>query len=72
LESRISISISAPARLWGSPEAMRAMEARALADHIMLVDAISARNAEEASVIGRQHAKIDIELLESALKQSGR
>jgi len=51
---------------------MRAMEACALADHIMLVDAISARNAEEASVIGRQHAKIDIELLESALKQSGR
>ena len=69
LESRISIS--APAHLWGSPEGMQAMEARALVDHITLVDAISARNADKASATGREHAKIDIELLKSALKQSG-
>lgn len=68
LESRISIA--APAHLWGSPGGMRAMEARALIDHINLVSAIAAGNADEASVIGREHAKIDIELLESALKQS--
>ena len=69
LESRISIS--APAHLWGSPGGMRAMEMRALADHINLVEAISSGHAEQASVIGREHAKIDLELLESALKQSG-
>lgn len=69
LESRISIA--APSHLWGSPEGMRAMEARALVDHINLVDAISAGHAAEASAIGREHAKIDIELLEAALRQSG-
>lgn len=68
LESRISIA--APAHLWGSPEGMRTMEARALVDHIKLIDAISAGNADEASAIGREHAKIDIELLESALNES--
>jgi GntR family transcriptional repressor for pyruvate dehydrogenase complex len=69
LESRVSIA--APAHLWGSPEGMRTMEARALVDHINLVDAIAAGNADEASTIGREHAKIDIELLESALKRAG-
>ena len=69
LESRISIA--APAHLWGSPERMKTMEARALVDHITLVEAISTGNAEEASAIGLEHAEIDIELLESALKQAG-
>ncbi len=69
LESRISIV--APAHLWGSPEGMRSMEARALIDHINLVEAIATGNAAQASAIGREHAKIDFELLESALKQSG-
>jgi GntR family transcriptional repressor for pyruvate dehydrogenase complex len=68
LESRISIA--APAHLWGSPEGMRTMEARALVDHINLVAAISAGNVDEASAIGREHARIDLELLESALNQS--
>jgi len=68
LESRISIA--APAHLWGSPEGMRTMEARALVDHINLVEAISAGNVDGATAIGREHAKIDLELLESALKQS--
>jgi GntR family transcriptional repressor for pyruvate dehydrogenase complex len=68
LESRISIA--APAHLWGSPEGMRTMEARALVDHINLVQAISSGNALEASAIGREHAKIDLELLEAALAQS--
>ena len=68
LESRISIT--APAHLWGSPEGMRTMEARALVDHINLVAAISAGNVDEASAIGREHARIDLELLESALNQS--
>lgn len=69
LESRISIV--APAHLWGSPEGMRAMEARALVDHVNLVDAIAAGHADEATAIGREHAKIDLELLESALHRSG-
>ena len=46
------------------------MEARALVDHINLVEAISAGNVDEATAFGREHAKIDLELLESALNQS--
>lgn len=68
LESRVSIG--APAHLWGSPEGMRAMEARALVDHVNLVDAICAGQADEATAIGREHAKIDLELLAIALRRS--
>lgn len=65
LESRISIS--APAHLWGAPEGMATMEARALAEHEALVAAIAERRADEAEAIGRRHALIDLELLEAAL-----
>lgn len=46
------------------------MEVRTLVDHINLVAAIAAGNVVEASAIGRERAKIDLELLESALKQT--
>ncbi|MCU1635471.1 MAG: transcriptional regulator [Cryobacterium sp.] len=68
LESRVSIV--APAHLWGSPEGMGAMEARALADHENLVEAICDRRADDAGRIAREHAHIDLELLEVALKRS--
>jgi GntR family transcriptional repressor for pyruvate dehydrogenase complex len=66
-----AVSIAAPAHLWGSPGGMREMEARALADHEMLVAAITEGRADDASRIAREHAKIDFELLESALRASG-
>ena len=64
------ISIAARAHLWGSPEGMRTTQARALVDHINLVAAKAVGNVDEASAIGREHAKIDLELLESDLKPS--
>ncbi len=68
LESRISIV--APAHLWGSPDGMQEMEARALADHEALVGAIRDQNADLADAIAREHARIDFELLETALQKS--
>jgi GntR family transcriptional repressor for pyruvate dehydrogenase complex len=58
-----AVSIAAPAHLWGSPDGMQEMEARALADHENLVGAIIAGRADDASRIARDHAKIDFELL---------
>jgi DNA-binding FadR family transcriptional regulator len=69
LESRISIS--APAHLWGEPGGMRQMEARALTDHEKLVAAICDAQADAASAIAREHARIDLELLEAALHRAG-
>jgi DNA-binding FadR family transcriptional regulator len=66
-----AVSIVAPAHLWGAPDGMREMEARALADHERLVDAICDRRADDASRIAREHARIDFELLEAALRRSG-
>jgi GntR family transcriptional repressor for pyruvate dehydrogenase complex len=66
-----TVSIAAPAHLWGSPDGMQEMEARALADHEQLVDAITEGRADDASRIAREHAKIDFELLEAALRTSG-
>jgi GntR family transcriptional repressor for pyruvate dehydrogenase complex len=69
LESRVSIS--APAHLWGEPGGMRQMEARALTDHENLVAAICDAQADAASAIAREHARIDLELLEAALHRAG-
>ncbi|MBG0741027.1 FadR family transcriptional regulator [Paeniglutamicibacter antarcticus] len=68
LESRVSIA--APAYLWGSPIGMREMELRALADHENLVAAICERQVERAGTIGAEHAHIDLELLEAALREA--
>lgn len=68
LEARLSIV--APAHLWGSGESMRTMERRALVEHENLVAAICERRADEASVIARAHAGIDLELLEFAMSQA--
>jgi GntR family transcriptional regulator, transcriptional repressor for pyruvate dehydrogenase complex len=68
IESRVSIS--APSHLWGDARGMRHMEARALRDHEQLVAAIINRDAAEAGQLGREHARIDLELLEAALQDS--
>jgi GntR family transcriptional repressor for pyruvate dehydrogenase complex len=66
-----AVSIVAPAHLWGAPDGMREMEARALGDHERLVEAICDGRADDASRIAREHARIDFELLEAALRRSG-
>jgi GntR family transcriptional repressor for pyruvate dehydrogenase complex len=68
LESRISMT--APAHLWGEPEGMATMEARALREHEALVDAIVRGLPDDAGSIAREHAKIDFELLEAALMRA--
>jgi GntR family transcriptional repressor for pyruvate dehydrogenase complex len=70
-ELESAVSIVAPAHLWGAPDGMREMEARALADHEQLVAAICEGRPDDASRIARTHAQIDFELLEAALRKSG-
>ncbi|MCC3274077.1 GntR family transcriptional regulator [Arthrobacter zhangbolii] len=61
------VSIAAPSHVWGDAAGMRDMEKRSLADHELLVAAIIEQRAADAERIGREHARIDLELLESAL-----
>lgn len=69
LESQVSIA--APAHPWGDQVGMREMELRSLADHVDLVAAICDSRAEDAADIAREHVKIDVELLEAALRRAG-
>lgn len=72
LQLESSISLTAPAHLWGAPEGMREMELRALADHEQLVQAISNQDPERAGIVGAEHVRIDLELFEKALHKAGR
>lgn len=65
------LSIGAPAHLWGGPEGMQAMEARALREHRELVAAIGDRRPDDADRIARAHVAIDLELLTAALERTG-
>ncbi|MBB2900808.1 DNA-binding FadR family transcriptional regulator [Kineococcus radiotolerans] len=65
------LSIGAPAHLWGAPEGMHAMEARALREHRDLVAAVAGRRADDAERIARAHVAIDLELLSAALARTG-
>ncbi|MDJ0315799.1 FadR/GntR family transcriptional regulator [Arthrobacter antibioticus] len=71
LQLASTISLTAPAHLWGAVEGMREMELRALADHEQLVAAICNQNAGRASDLGAEHARIDIELFQNALQKAG-
>ncbi len=70
LQLESSISLAAPAHLWGMPEGMRAMELRALADHELLVDAICNQDPSAAAEIGAEHARIDLELFQEAMQRT--
>lgn len=65
------LSIGAPAHLWGGPEGMPAMEARALREHRDLVAAIGDGRQDAAEAIARAHVAIDLELLTAALVRTG-
>jgi DNA-binding FadR family transcriptional regulator len=60
------ISIGAPLHVWGGPEGMAASEDRALGEHDRLVAAIVGGRPDEADAVAREHARIDLELLEAA------
>ena len=66
------ISIGAPRHVWGEPDGMAASEERALREHDRLVAAIVERRPDDADVIARDHARIDLELLEAALHRAER
>ncbi len=64
------ISIGAPLHVWGEPETMVAFEVRALGEHDLLVAAIVDGRADEADDVAREHARIDLELLEAARERA--
>lgn len=66
-----ALSIGAPAHLWGEPDGMAAMEARALADHEAIVAAVRDGRAGDAETLARDHVGIDLELLEAARRRAG-
>lgn len=67
LESRISTG--APQHVWGEPEDQSEMEARALSDHEQIVALIRSGQAEQAGVLARRHALIDLDLLAQARRR---
>ncbi|MCC9178229.1 FadR/GntR family transcriptional regulator [Arthrobacter sp. zg-Y750] len=69
-EVEARVSIAAPSHVWGDAAGMRHMEERALRDHELLVSAITDQRSSDAERLGREHARIDLELLESALHRS--
>lgn len=66
-----SVSIGAPAHLWGEPSTMREMELRSLREHEELVDAIATGRSDEADALARAHVGIDFELIATAMSRAG-
>lgn len=64
------ISIGAPLHVWGEPNTMVAYEQRALREHDRLVAAIVEGRPGDADDIAREHARIDLELLEAARQRA--
>jgi GntR family transcriptional regulator, transcriptional repressor for pyruvate dehydrogenase complex len=66
-----SISIGAPAHLWGEPTTMREMELRSLHEHARLIDAIADGRADDADAVARAHVGIDFENISTAMRRAG-
>lgn len=71
LELEASVSIGAPAHVWGEPATMRQMELRALAEHEQLVDAIAGGRGDQAEALARAHVAIDFENISTAMRRAG-
>ncbi|MDV3125143.1 GntR family transcriptional regulator [Mycobacterium sp. 21AC1] len=71
LELEASVSIGAPAHLWGETATMRQMELRALHDHDQLVDAIADGRGDDAEALARAHVAIDFEHISAAMRRAG-
>lgn len=70
-ELNASVSIAAPAHLWGEPSTREAMETRALHEHEAMVRAIAEQRADDADALARRHGTIDFELITAALRRAG-
>lgn len=71
LDLEASVSIGAPAHLWGEPATMRQMELRALDEHEALIGAITDGQADEADALARAHVAIDFEHISTAMRRAG-
>jgi GntR family transcriptional repressor for pyruvate dehydrogenase complex len=71
LDVKATVSIGAPAHLWGEPSTMRTMELRALHEHEQLVGAIADGRADDADDLARHHGLIDFELITTAMERAG-
>lgn len=71
LDLEASVSIGAPAHLWGEPETMRPMELRAMREHEELIDAIADGRGDDAEALARAHVAIDFELISTAMRRAG-
>lgn len=71
LDLEASVSIAAPAHLWGEPATMRQMELRALREHEELVEAIGERRGDDADALARAHVAIDFEHISAAMRRAG-
>jgi DNA-binding GntR family transcriptional regulator len=71
LDLEASVSIAAPAHLWGEPATMRQMELRALDEHVALIDAIADGHADVADALARAHVAIDFEHISAAMRRAG-
>lgn len=71
LDLEASISIGAPAHVWGEPATMRQMEQRALGEHTTLVDAIANGHGDDAESLARAHVAIDFENISAAMRRAG-
>jgi GntR family transcriptional regulator, transcriptional repressor for pyruvate dehydrogenase complex len=71
LDLKATVSIGAPAHLWGEPSTMRTMELRALREHEQLIAAITDGRADDADRLARHHGMIDFELITTAMRRAG-
>jgi len=71
LDLEASVSIGAPAHVWGEPVTMREMELRALGEHTTLVDAITEGRGDDAEALARAHVAIDFENISAAMRRAG-
>jgi GntR family transcriptional repressor for pyruvate dehydrogenase complex len=71
LDLKATVSIGAPAHLWGEPTTMRRMELRAMNEHEQLVSAIADGRGDDADELARHHGAIDFELITTAMRRAG-
>jgi DNA-binding FadR family transcriptional regulator len=71
LELKATVSMGAPAHLWGEPSSMRAMEVRALHEHEKILQAIADGRADDADALGRLHGSIDFHHITAAMRRAG-
>jgi len=71
LDLKATVSIGAPAHLWGEPSTMCSMELRALHEHEELVRAIADGRGDDADKLARHHGAIDFEHVTTAMRRAG-